>query len=52
MDNEIERAMMVLLDKIVQSVKPEEALKLTQSTLNLAHIRQAYTDTAKKRVSN
>ncbi len=36
---EIDRAIMVLVDKITGPVTPDEALKYTQAALNLAHVR-------------
>lgn len=39
MNEKIERAIAVLVDKIVQSVQPDQALKITQAALNLAHVK-------------
>ena len=51
MDEKIDKAIEILAGKIVQSVKPDEALKLTQATLNLAQARGILKDVAKKRAS-
>lgn len=42
MDEKIDRAIEVLTGRIVQSVQPDQALKLTQAALNLAHVKQLY----------
>ncbi len=39
MQDKIDRAIEVLTGKITVDVKPDEALKLTQSALNLAHVK-------------
>jgi len=51
MDEEIDRAIRILTGKIVQTVEPDKALKLTQSALNLAHVKLVLTgDTKPKRI--
>jgi len=47
MDNDIERAIGILTGRIVQPVDPADALKLTQATLNLAHVKGLLTAQAK-----
>lgn len=39
MDEKIDNAIEVLAGKIVQAVQPDQALKFTQATLNLAHAK-------------
>lgn len=39
MDEKIDRAIEVLASKIVVSVQPDQALKFSQSALNLAHVK-------------
>ena len=51
MDEKIDKAIEILAGKIVQSVKPDEALKFTQATLNLAHVKGLMKDASKKRAS-
>lgn len=38
MKTEIENAIVVLAKKITNPIAPDEALKFTQATLNLAHV--------------
>jgi len=49
MEEKIDRAIEILAGKIVQSVKPDEAMKYTQAALNLAHVRDILTAEAKDR---
>jgi len=49
MDEEIDRAIKILAAKIVTSVQPDQALKFTQSALNLAHVKLVLTGDAKDR---
>lgn len=39
MEETLDRAIEILAGKIVQPVKPDEALKYTQAALNLAHVK-------------
>lgn len=39
MDEELERAIWILSQKITASVQPDFALKYTQAALNLAHVK-------------
>ena len=38
MKNETEKAIKLLSEKITGDIKPDEAMKFTQSALNLAHV--------------
>ena len=40
MDEKIDEAMKKLLDMIRTNVKAEDAMKFSQATLNLAHVKQ------------
>jgi len=46
---DVERAISVLTGRIVQSVQPDDALKLTQAALNLSHVKGFLTAEAKDR---
>lgn len=48
MKTEIEKAMKVLAKKVTNETKPEEALKYSQSVLNLAHARAVTMDVNKR----
>lgn len=50
MEEKIDKAILILAEKIVQPVRPEDALKYTQAALNLAHVKQLL-EAPKKRVS-
>ena len=49
MDEKVEQAILILVGKIVQSVREDQALKYTQSALNLAHVKGILTAEAKDR---
>lgn len=46
MDDEIERAIQLLISMLTRSMKSEDAYKLTQSALHLAHVKSVLTDVA------
>lgn len=39
MDDEIDRAILLLLSMLTRATKSEDAARLTQSAMNLAHVR-------------
>ncbi len=43
MDEKIDKAIEILAGKIIQPIKPDEALKYTQAALNLAHVKGVLT---------
>ena len=49
MNEKIDAAIAILVGKIVQSVQADQALKLTQAALNLAHVKGLLTAEAKDR---
>jgi len=49
MDKKIDDAIETLAGKVVQTVKPDEALKFTQAALNLAHAKGILAEQAKDR---
>jgi len=49
MDEKLDKAIETLAGKIVQTVKPDEALKYTQAALNLAHVKGILTAQEKDR---
>lgn len=44
----IDAAVNILTDKITKEIRPEDALKYTQSVLNLAHALSVLEDTKQK----
>lgn len=40
MEKKIDEAIEILAKKITPSTRPEDAMKLTQAALNMAHVRQ------------
>ena len=49
MDEEIERAISVLMAQIRPVIKPDEAMKVTQAALNLAHVQSLLLGATKER---
>ncbi len=47
MDEKLDQAIEILAGKIVQSVQPDQALKFTQASLNLAHVKSILAEEAK-----
>ena len=48
MDDEIDRAIDTLLKMVRPTIKADEALKFTQASLNLAHVKAQYAALARK----
>ncbi len=52
MEEELERAIRILTGKVVQSVNPDHAIKLTQSAANLTHVLNCFKGETKKRAGS
>ena len=49
MDEKIDQAIAILAGKIVQSVKPDDAMRYSQAALDLARVKEILTTVAKDR---